>query len=264
MSSVSKSVRIPRVIPVLLLKSGGLTKTEGFGEGKYVGDPVNAVRIFNEKQVDEIAILDIEASAHKKEPNLRFIQDIASEAFMPLAYGGGITSMGQIETLIANGIEKVYLNSVCFTNPNLIKEAAATFGSQSIIASIDVKKVLIGGYKVFSHSGTHPQAVKLVDHLRQVEEMGAGEIVINSIDRDGQMKGYDLPLIELASKAVKVPVVALGGAGTVTDLRKAIQAGASAVAAGSLFVFFGKHRAVLITYPSREELKSLFSLKEQV
>lgn len=258
MSTPIRRGRLPRVIPVLLIKGHGLTKTEGFKEGKYIGDAVNAVRIFNEKQVDEIMLLDIEATPQSRGPRLQFIQEIASEAFMPLGYGGGITQMSEIEALISGGVEKVCLNSVCYTNPGLVTEAARVFGSQSILASVDVRKSLLGGHKLFSASGAQSQHVKLIDHLKAMENAGVGEIVLNSIDRDGQMKGYDTDLIRTASDAVGVPLVALGGAGQLEDLKSAISAGASAAAAGSLFVYFGKHRAVLITYPSPSDLRKLF------
>ncbi len=259
MSLGTRAKRLPRVIPVLLVKGHGLTKTVGFKEGKYIGDAVNAVRIFNEKEVDEIMILDIEASLEKRGPRNTFIREIASEAFMPLGYGGGITTIEEIETLFKGGVEKVCLNSVCYSNPTLVTEAARIFGSQSILASVDVRKQLLRGYRLFSSSGSVAQPVGLVDHLKRMEDAGVGEIVINSIDRDGQMKGYDLELIKIASEAVSVPVVALGGAGAVDHFVEATKAGASAVAAGSFFVFFGKHRAVLITYPGRAELKKAFA-----
>lgn len=250
--------RLPRIIPCLLIKGHGLTKTIQFGDGAYIGDAINAVRIYNEKEVDEIMLMDIEASRNGAEPRVDFIREIATEAFMPLSYGGGITKMSQIESLFKAGVEKVCLNSVVYSNPNLVSEAAKVFGSQSIVVSVDVKKVAIFGHKLFSSDGTVAEKVKLVDHIKGLEQMGTGEIIVNSIDRDGTMKGFDLELIQQVSKLVSVPVVALGGAGSHEDLVKAVNVGASAVAAGSIFVFHGRHKAVLITYPSRERLKELF------
>lgn len=254
----AKNRRLPRIIPCLLIKGHGLTKTVQFGDGAYIGDAINAVRIFNEKEVDEIMLLDIEASQKGHAPRTEFIREIATEAFMPLSYGGGITSLSQIEDLFKAGVEKVCLNTSVYSNPALVTDAARVFGSQSIVVSVDIKKTPIFGYKLFSGDGKNPEKIKLLDHVKNLEQIGAGEIVINSIDRDGMMKGFDTDLIQQVAKAVSVPVVALGGAGSHEDLVQAVNAGASAVAAGSIFVFHGKHRAVLITYPSRQKLKELF------
>lgn len=249
---------IPRVIPVLLIKDQELTKTIEFGDETYVGDPINAVRVFNEKEVDEIVILDIDASPENRGPRFQAIEEIASEAFMPLTYGGGVSKIEEVEALFRSGVDKVCLNTVCYENLGLVSEAAAIFGSQSIIASVDVRHPTPGEFELFSASGTKRQSVDLVQHLSDLEKAGIGEIIINSIDRDGRMDGYDLELIRVASEATSVPVVALGGCGKAEDLNLAISAGASAAAAGSFFVFFGKFRAVLITYPSRVQLMSLF------
>lgn len=248
-----------RVIPVLLLKNAGLVKTRKFKEPKYVGDPINAVRIFNDKEVDELVFLDISATPQKKEPNFELIKDIATEAFMPFAYGGGITNLDQIEKLINLGGEKVVLNTIAVQTPDLVTKAAEIFGNQSIVVSIDVKKSLFGGKKIYTHCGEKKVAKSYIDFAKEMEQRGAGEIIINSIDNDGMMQGYDIHMIKEVSQAVTIPVVASGGAGKLDDFRKAVkEGGASAVAAGSMFVFNGPHRAVLISYPEYKELENLF------
>jgi imidazole glycerol-phosphate synthase subunit HisF len=244
-----------RVIPSLLIRKGGLVKSVKFKDHKYVGDPINAVKIFNEKEVDEIVILDISASAEKRAPNISQIKEIAGEAFMPLGYGGGVTKLDEIRDLIAGGVEKVILNTSAFKNPQLISDGAKYVGSQSIVASIDAKKNLWGKYKVFINNGTTNTNIDPVTFARQMETAGAGEILLNSIDKDGTFGGYELDLISAVSAAVSIPVVALGGAGSVEDFTKAIHKGASAVSAGSFFVFQRPHRAVLISYPGQSELK---------
>jgi len=246
-----------RVIPTLLLRDGGLYKSVQFDKPKYVGDPINAVKIFNDKECDELIILDTQASVLNQEPDFDLIEEIASEAFMPFAYGGGVKNLDQIKRLLGLGAEKIVLNSVCYENPRLISEAAQEFGTQAIVACVDVKKNLFGRYQLFSHSGRTKQKVELGDWLTQLEKFGAGEIIIQSIDQDGRMQGYDCGLIKLASERVGVPVVALGGAGSIKDFEAAImKGGASAVSAGSFFVFHGKHRAVLISYPGALALSS--------
>lgn len=254
----SRPKALPRVIPCLLLKGHGLTKTVQFREQIYIGDAINAVKIFNEKEVDELMLLDIEATKYGYEPRLDFIREIATEAFMPFAYGGGITNLAQAEALFNLGADKICFNSVAYTNPQIIAEAAKIYGNQSVLVSVDVRKPLFGGYKLYSSAGTVAQKVSLVDHLKYMQDLGAGEIILNSIDNDGVMKGFDKSLITQASSALSVPLVAIGGAGKPEDLVDAIDAGASAVAAGSMFVFHGRHKAVLITYPSRTLLKVLF------
>ncbi len=248
-------MRRPRVIPVLLLQNGGLVKSYRFSNYKYVGDPINAVKIFNEKEVDEIVILDISATAAKRKPDLQRIRQIAGEAFMPLAYGGGIAQLDEIKELITLGVEKVVLNYSAFNNPSLITQAAAWAGSQSIVASIDTKKNWLGKYKVYVQNGSKETGLDPVTFAKKMEEAGAGEILLNSIERDGSFQGYDLDIIQQVSNAVTIPVVAVGGAGSTEDFTKAIQHGASAAAAGSIFVFQRPHRAVLISYPSQQELK---------
>lgn len=244
-----------RVIPTLLIQKGGLVKSVRFKDHKYVGDPINAVKIFNEKEVDEIVILDISATGEKRAPNMRQIREIASEAFIPLAYGGGVTTLDEIRELISSGVEKVILNNSAFVNPGLVSEGARYAGSQSIVVCMDVKKNMWGKYRTFVQNGSVSTGADPVAFARQMEEAGAGELIVNSIERDGTFSGYDTDLIEAVSSAVNVPVVALGGASSVDDFVKAVQHGASAVAAGSLFVFQRPHRAVLISYPSQAELR---------
>lgn len=238
-----------RVIPVISIDtSGRAVKTLNFNDRIYIGDPVNAVRIFNEKEVDEICILDIDASRHLTEPNFDLLESIASQAFMPLAYGGGIKSLADIERLFKLGIEKVIINSSSFLDPSLLRQSSQIFGSQSIVACIDVRKKFFRRYATYSHGGLRKQSSSLVSHIKFVQDQGVGEIIINSIDRDGRMIGYDIALISQISTITSVPIVALGGAGSVEHLRSALEAGASAVAAGSLFLLKGPHRAVLISY----------------
>lgn len=244
-----------RVIPSLLIQRGGLVKSVRFKDHKYVGDPINAVKIFNDKEVDEIALLDISATAEKRPPDIARIREIASEAFMPLGYGGGITTLEEIKALITAGVEKVILNSSAFANPGLITEGAKYVGSQSIVVSMDVKKNMWGKYKVYVRNGSKNTDLDPVAYARQVENAGAGEIVLNSIDRDGTFEGYDTELIGLVCSQVHIPVVALGGASSVEDFTRAVDRGASAVSAGSLFVFQRPHKAVLISYPSQADLK---------
>jgi imidazole glycerol-phosphate synthase subunit HisF len=244
-----------RVIPSLLIRKGGLVKSVRFKDHKYVGDPINAVKIFNEKEVDELVLLDISATAEKRPPQYRMIMEIASEAFMPLAYGGGITRLEEIRELIAGGVEKVVLNSSAFANPSLVEEGAKYVGSQSIVVSMDVKKNLWGKYKVYTQNGSNNTGMDPVDYARQMEQAGAGELLLNAIDRDGTFQGYDTELIGMVSTGTGIPVVAIGGAAKVDDFLPAVTSGASAVSAASMFVFNGPHRAVLISYPGQRELK---------
>ena len=248
-----------RVIPSLLLRDGGLVKTVRFKDARYVGDPINAVRIFNEKEVDELVFLDIGATAGRRGPNFELLEDIASEAFMPFGYGGGITRVDEIRRLFGLGVEKVVLNSAAVANPELVSEAAALAGSSSIVVSIDARRSWLGKHGVYARAGTHDAKRSPVEYAREMEQRGAGEILLNSIDRDGTMSGYDLDLIQAVAQAVTVPVVAVGGAGTLQHFREAVDKGASAVSAGSMFVFHGRHRAVLITYPDYSDLERLFS-----
>ncbi len=247
-----------RVIPCLLLNGTGLVKTQQFKNPKYIGDPINAVKIFNEKEVDELIFLDISVTKSKKEPNFDFIKKIASEAFMPFAYGGGITRLDQIEHLFNIGVDKVILNTIAFENPSLISEAARVYGSQSIVVAIDYKTNFLGKIEVFVSCGTKNTKLKPVEYAKKMQELGAGEIFLNSIDREGMFKGYDINTIKQVTNIINIPVIASGGARSLNDFKLAItEGGASAVAAGSFFVLHGVHRAVLITYPGYNELEKL-------
>ncbi|HEX7492676.1 MAG TPA: AglZ/HisF2 family acetamidino modification protein [Bacteroidales bacterium] len=252
-------MKIKRIIPCLLLRNNGLVKTVKFKDSTYIGDPINTVKIFNEKEVDEIFFLDIDATRLKKEPPYELIQNIASECFMPFAYGGGIHSLQQIERIIKSGAEKIIINTQAFLGKNFLNEAVHQFGSSTIAVSIDVKKEFLRGNIVYIKGGTQSTGINPVDYAREIENAGAGEILINSIDRDGVMEGYDIELIKSISNSIKIPLIACGGAGRLSDFGLAVkQGGASAAAAGSFFVFHGKRRAVLITYPSYSEISSLF------
>jgi cyclase len=257
----------PRVIPCLLIRNGGLVKTVRFADPKYVGDPLNAVRIFNEKQVDELIVVDIDARVHGIEPNYSLIANLASECRMPLCYGGGIQSVDQIERIIGLGVEKVALGSAAAYDPSLIEHAAQRVGSQSIVAVMDVKKVgLRGRYEVFTHNGTKKVGISPVDMARKVQALGAGEILLNSVDRDGTMHGYDLILIDCVRDAVSLPMTVLGGAASLQDMRGLVERyGVIGMAAGSLFVFKGKYRAVLIQYlrPDEKDALSLLPFATQ-
>jgi cyclase len=247
-----------RVIPCLLFKGTGLVKTVKFRDPVYIGDATNAIRIFNEKEVDELMLLDIEASVKKQPPNLELVKRIASECFMPLCYGGGITTIQDIRDVVSVGVEKVALNSIALMKPEFVKEAAASFGSSTIVVVVDYKKNIWGKQVVTGISGSSRSAYNPVDFAMLMEEMGAGEVVIQSIDRDGMMSGYDLEMLSKITEKLTIPVIALGGAGTIDHFKEAIgRAQVSAVAAGSMFVFQGKHKAVLINYPERALLEKL-------
>jgi cyclase len=250
----------PRVIPALLLKGQGLIKTVKFKDPKYLGDPINIVRIFNDKEVDEIVLLDIMATPENRGPRFDMLKNIASEAFIPLAYGGGIRSMDDVRTLLSIGIEKLIMNTSSVASPSLVRQVADHAGSQAAVVSIDVKKNLLGKYEVFTHSGQTKTGLDPVEHAVDMEKMGAGEILINSIDRDGMMQGYDIEITRKVADAVSVPVVACGGAGNLGHVAEVIKDGhASAAAAGSMFVFQGPLRGVLISYPSLKELRQYIS-----
>ncbi len=246
-----------RVIPTLLLRGEGLVKTTGFRNPKYVGDPINAIKIFNDKEVDELILLDINATNASKGPAFDTLEDIAGECFMPVAYGGGISNIEQIRRILGIGIEKVVINSAAIMDPDLIATAAREFGNQAIVVSIDVKKTLLGRYEVRSHSGSKGTGLDPAAWARQVQDLGAGEIMLTSIERDGTMRGYDIDLVRKVSEATNVPLIAAGGAGKLADFGAAVANGADAVAAGAMFVFHGPHRAVLITYPSRGDLEAV-------
>jgi cyclase len=245
------------VIPCLLLRGQGLFKTNRFRQPKYVGDPINAVKLFNDLEVDELLFLDIDATPNAREPNFEGLRAITDQCFMPVSYGGGLRSVEQARRLFRLGVEKVVLNTAGTERPRLIAELANAFGRQSVVVAVDVKKDWRGRKRVFGHCGTKNTGLDPLAWAQEAESRGAGEILINSIDRDGTMEGYDIPLIQSISAAVRVPVIACGGAGSLDDLAKAIRAGASAAAAGSLFVFRGRHRAVLINYPSQDELRTI-------
>lgn len=246
-----------RIIPFLLTSDSGLVKTIKFDKRRYLGDAINAVRIFNEKEVDELVLLDIDATSRGTGPQFEYVEEVLSEAFMPVGYGGGITSMQQIERLFKLGVEKVVLNSVLAEQPELLSEASRVFGAQSVVASMDVKKDLLGRRRAYARGGTRKLDGDPIALLKRWEQLGAGEIVVNSIDRDGTRQGLDLEFTAQAASAVEIPVVAVGGAGDLGHLVGALKAGASAVGAGSLFVFHGVHQAVLISYIDRVELAAL-------
>lgn len=250
---------LPRVIPCLLLKGKGLVKTVRFKNPTYLGDPINIVKIFNDKEVDEIVLLDITATAEGRRPQIEYITRVASECFMPMGYGGGIRDLNDIRQILALGVEKIIMNSYAVEKPDFVRAAADLVGSQSIVVSIDVRRSLLGKYEVVTHAGTRATGLEPVRFATQMAAAGAGELMVNSIDRDGMMQGYDLELTRRIAEAVPIPVIACGGAGGVADLGRAIREGqASAVAAGSMFVFQGKHRAVLISFPTQQELRTVF------
>lgn len=246
-----------RVIPCLLLKDRGLVKTVKFKDPKYVGDPINAIRIFNEKEVDELVLLDIEASSLNREPNYELIAEVAGECFMPICYGGGIKTLEHAEKVFALGIEKISINTAAFADLALIRQIADKFGSQSVVGSMDCRKGFWGGYSVYDENGTRDTKRSPVEWAQALEAAGIGEIFLNSVDRDGTQKGFDTTLVESVVSQVHVPVIACGGAGSTADLLDLFgRTGVSAVAAGSLFVFHGKHRAVLINYPDINSLSA--------
>lgn len=247
----------PRIIPCLLLRSNGLYKTVRFKNPVYVGDPINTVRIFNEKEVDEVVLLDFEASRSGRAPDFGKIGEIASEAFMPMSYGGGVTTVEQAQRILALGVEKIILNSAAVETPELVSELSAAVGSQSVVVAVDAKKNLFGRYQTTWQNTEKSKSTHPVQWAQEVCALGAGEILLNVVDRDGTSQGYDLELIREMAAAVSVPVVVCGGAGSKDDLAAALKAGASGAAAGSLFVFHGKHRAVLISYPAPGEIDIL-------
>jgi imidazole glycerol-phosphate synthase subunit HisF len=241
----------PRILPCLLLRNSGLVKTKQFIEYKYIGDPINAVKIFNEKSVDELLIIDIDASCLGIEPDYRIIEKLANETRMPLCYGGGIKTISQAERIIQLGVEKVAISSAVLEEPFLIKHLSEIIGSQSVVCVLDVKKSIFKGYEIYINNGKKKIKGSLIQWIKTFQEYGAGEILINSIDRDGMQNGYDLALVELIKKYITIPVTFLGGASSLDDIGDLIENfGLVGCAAGSLFVFKGKYRAVLINYPS--------------
>lgn len=249
----------PRIIPCLLVKNGGLVKTIQFGSPKYVGDPLNAVRIFNEKEVDELIVLDIDATAQNREPDYTLIKKLAAECRMPLCYGGGVKAVEQIQKIVSLGVEKVSISSAAIDDPKLISDAAERVGSQSIVVVMDVRKSgILRRYEVFTHNGTKGTGLNPVEFAKRVAAQGAGEVVINSIDRDGGMEGYDIELVTKVREVISLPMTVMGGAGSLKDIESLMRTfGIIGAAAGSLFVFKGKYRAVLINYPNREDKDAL-------
>ena len=250
-----------RVIPVLTLQNEKLVKTVKFKKPNYIGDPINAVKIFNEKEVDEIIILDITATKEKRTPNYKKIEEIAEEAFMPFAYGGGIQNLTQVEKLFQLGIEKVVINSALANNLELITQIAKKYGTQSVVAAIDVKKDWLGNKNAYTFSGSKKVKIALLDFIKKVEAAGAGEVFLNQIDLDGTYSGYDLDLVSKVANATNLPLIVCGGAASVNDFYAAVKQGASAVAAGSMFVYQGKQKGILINYPSQEVLMSMLYAK---
>lgn len=250
------------MIPCLLLSGGGLVKTRKFGNAQYVGDPINAVKIFNEKEVDELMVVDIDASKEARGPDFELVEQMASECFMPLCYGGGIRSFEDARSLFQLGVEKVALQSAAMRDPTIVRRIADHAGEQAVVVSIDVKRNWRGKAVQYSAAGVKPRHSDWRDALREAEASGAGEIVLNAVDRDGMMEGFDTELIASASAICDVPLIAMGGAGSLDDFKSAVDAGASAVAAGAYFVFHGPHRAVLITYPRYDELRALWDDKQ--
>lgn len=249
----------PRIIPSLLIQDNGLVKTVNFKNPKYVGDPINAVKIFNEKSVDELAVFDIDATVKGHEPNYSLIERIANQSRMPLCYGGGVKTVEQAQRIFGLGIEKIALSSVVLQNPQLITAIADRVGAQSVIVVLDVKKKMFGGYEVYTHNGKKGTGINPFQFIQEAQELGAGEIIINSIDQDGVMKGYDFGLIDKAREQTSLPMTVLGGAGSLEDIKKVIDKHKIiGVAAGSLFVFKGVYKAVLINYPTKEEKEKLF------
>lgn len=244
-----------RIIPVLLLNKGGLYKTINFKNARYIGDPINSVKIFNEKEADELLLLDYTASVGKRGPDFVKIGEIAGEAFMPMAYGGGIRSLDDAKKVFDSGYEKVVLNSVLFDDLSLVEKIGAIYGAQAVVGCIDCKKSLLGGNKAYALSGTKKSSYSPLQWAKKLEEAGAGEIIVNSIDKDGTWSGYALDVISEVSHSVKIPVIACGGAGSVDDFKSAVAAGASAVAAGSMFVYQKKGMGVLISFPSALQIQ---------
>jgi cyclase len=253
----------PRIIPSLLVHDNGLVKTVNFKNPKYVGDPINAVKIFNEKEVDELAVFDIDATVLGKEPNYSLIERLASQSMMPLCYGGGVKTVEQAQRIFSLGVEKIALSSAVLHNPKLITEISDRVGAQSVIVVLDVKKKLLGGYEVYTHNGKKATGINPFKFVEEAQKLGAGEIVINSIDKDGVMKGYDLDLIAKVRKKITLPMTVIGGAGSLSDIEKVIDKhGVIGVAAGSLFVFRGPYKAVLISYPTQLEKNKIFNINK--
>lgn len=250
----------PRIIPCLLLHENGLVKTTKFKDPKYVGDPINAVKIFNEKEVDELIVIDIDASVKNQDPNYSLIEKLAYECRMPLCYGGGIKSSKQAQQIFNLGVEKIALSSSALANPEIISDLKFQVGAQSVAIVLDLKKKTFGGYDILIHNGRKKVKVSPSDFIEQVQKIGVGEIILNSIDNDGLMTGYNIDMLETFLSNINVPVTVLGGAGSLSDIKSLISKyGIIGAGAGSLFVFKGKYRAVLINYPTREEKNTLLN-----
>ena len=249
----------PRIIPSLLVHDKGLVKTVKFKNSKYVGDPLNAVKIFNEKEVDELAIFDIDATVLNKEPDYVLIEKLANQSTMPICYGGGVKTVEQAQKIFNLGVEKIALSSSVIINNKLISDISERVGSQSVVVVLDVKKKLFGGYELYTHNGCKNTRINPVKFAEKAQELGAGEIIINSIDQDGTMKGFDMSIINKIRELVTIPITVLGGCGSMKDIKSVIEKhGIIGVAAGSLFVFKGAYKAVLINYPSKDEKKILY------
>lgn len=250
----------PRIIPCLLVHNKGLVKTVKFKDPKYVGDPINAVKIFNEKEVDELIVVDIDASRQNYEPDFKMIENLAVECRMPLCYGGGIKTVEQAQRIFNLGVEKIAISSIVIDNPAIVTQMAERVGNQSVVVVLDIKKKSLSSkYEIWTHNGTKNTGKNPVEFAAEMEKSGAGEIVLNSIDHDGMMKGYDTDLIQKVRDAISIPMTVLGGAGSIEDIGSIIkQHNIIGAAAGSLFVFKGKYRAVLISYPTKTEKESLF------
>jgi len=249
----------PRIIPCLLIRNRGLVKTVNFKNEKYVGDPINAVKIFNEKLVDELMIIDIDASIKNESPNFELIKKIAAESQMPISYTGGIKSVDEVKKIIGFGVEKVGISSRAIYDSRIITEASEEVGSQSVVAVLDVKKKILGGYSVFTHNGKRDSGKKLIELAKELTEKGAGELVINSIDKDGLMSGYDENIISLITNEVSVPLTLVGGAGKLEHINNLVSNhGIIGAGAGSMFVFKGKYKAVLISYPTESEKRLIY------
>jgi cyclase len=249
----------PRIIPSLLIHEKGLVKTVQFKNPKYVGDPINAVKIFNEKEVDELAIFDIDATVENREPDYSLIERLANQSRMPLCYGGGVKTVEQAQRIFSLGVEKIALSSAIIKDLTIVPKIADRVGTQSVIAVLDVKKKVLGGYDIYIHNGKKSTGLNPFDFAEKLQKLGVGEIIINSIDQDGMMKGFDMSLIDKIRKVVSIPLTVLGGAGSLSDIEKVIEKHEIiGVAAGSLFVFKGVYKAVLISYPSEKEKQDIY------
>ncbi len=250
----------PRIIPCLLVHDKGLVKTVQFKNPKYVGDPINAVRIFNEKESDELMVIDIDATRENREPDYKLIENLAAECRMPLCYGGGVKTVEQAHKIFSLGVEKIAISSIVFQNPAIVTAIAERVGSQSVVVVLDVKKKIFGGYEVYTNNGKKSTGKSPIEVAIDMQKLGAGEIVINSIDQDGMMKGYDFDLLTRVHDAINIPMTALGGAGSLTDIAELIKKyGIIGASAGSLFVFKGIYKAVLINYPNWNEKETIFN-----